>query len=217
MGLSGYIAAGSALVIGLMGFAVWWLYGDVQTLQANNGKLEARAQVAEATIDHLRDSFRISQEHANELEQLRQTSASNIERIGNELDMERARNYSLSLEAPVDAGDNFTRFLTWWMCEKSNVGSEQQGTCNIHASLEEAASVNFIQVFTDERADFNRRACEQGHIDACEYVLVGFTWDGWHNFQNYLMRDLIWSQDAAGNNKYFRDVLTELQKEEPEG
>jgi hypothetical protein len=207
MQLKAIIAAIVGSVVIMLGLTVWFLKKDNDVLRDNVAKQEVRAVQAEASLVALQDKQRQAQEHANELDKLRQANARSIEQVSNQLDMERAKNYSAALRVPFDAGNNVTRWLAWWMCEKERAGSDSSGTCDIHATPSEEASVNFAQVHTPETARNLEVACESGVRDACEYVLVSFTWDGWHNLQNYLMKDLLADQQLYSNDKYFREVL----------
>jgi len=208
MQLKAIIAATVGSVVIMLGLTVWLLKKDNDTLRDTAAKQEVRAVQAEGALVAMQDRQRQQQEHANELEQLRQTSAGRIESVSNELDRERAKNYSAALSVPFDAGNNITAWLSWWMCEKERAGSDSSGTCDIHAAPSEEASVNFAQVHTPRTARDLEAACEQGVQDACQYVLVSFTWDGWHNFQTYLMRDLLADQQMYANDKYFRQALS---------
>lgn len=207
MQVQAIIAAVVASIIGLLGFALYLKDKEATTAHKAAMAQEVRAVKAEQSLEYVIERQKMVQEHADELFRLRQASADNIEGIGNQLDLERAKNFTLALDAPKDAGDGFTRFLAWWMCEKSFAGGDGQGACDIHAAADEDASVNFVQVFTPDVAAQWSELCEDGQQDFCKYVMVGFTWDGWHNFQNYLMRDLLATQSLMQTDAYFRRVL----------
>jgi hypothetical protein len=213
---SAYIAAISGTVIVVMGAMLY--IKDKQATAATElaARQEMRAMITQKAWDTDREMWKLQQEHAYELERNKQSSQRNIEQINIELGQARAATFTVALEAPVDAGDNFTSFLAWWMCEKERSGSDGQGTCDIDAAANPAAVVNFLQIFTPTVAEQWAELCEAGQPDFCNYVTVGFTWDGWYNFQNYLMRDLLATQGRAQNLQYYERVIGEMQAKEAE-
>lgn len=213
MSPTAYIGAASAAIIAVLGGLLY--IKDQQATEAAKAASmqEIRALTAEQGWQSDREKWALQQEHANELAADRQSSARIIEQLGVRIDQEKAAQFSLALEAPVDAGDNFTSFLAWWMCEKERSGGDGQGTCDIHAPADTGAAVNFVQVFTPTVAEQWAELCEDGQKDFCGYVMVGFTWDGWHNMQNYLMRDLVATQGRARNLQYFEKVIEGMKND----
>jgi hypothetical protein len=207
------IGAVVATVVGLMGFALWLQQNKIDTLNENLGKVETALAVEQANNKFLLETQKRNQEFADELARVRQGNERAIEDLGNQLDMERAKNYSLALKVPFDAGNNITRFLSWWMCEVEATSSDGAGSCDIHAPVSENAAVNFAQVHTTETARDLEAACEAGLEDSCNYVLVAFTWDGWHNLQGYLSRLLVTLQGYASNEEYFRKALEQASSQ----
>lgn len=213
MQLKAIIGLAVALTVALLVFQITRLEKKLDARNETIGIQAASIVGLEATIKHQRESIETAEKHRNELDQLRQANAGRIESISNELAAAQAKNYSIALKAPVAAGDDITRWLSWWMCEKARAGSADSGTCDIHAKPSEDAAVNFAQIHTPKTAEDLREACRQGIEDACEFVLVAFTWSGWHNFQNYLMKDLLATQALYANDEYFRRVLDSNEEE----
>jgi hypothetical protein len=216
MSPSAYIAAASFAVVAVMGGLLYIKDKQATAAAQRASQQEIRALTAEQGWKAERDQWRLQQEHADELERNKQSSQRNIEQLGIELSQERAKGFNLALEAPVTAGDGFTSFVAWWMCEKSAAGGDYQGTCDIDAAANPAAAVNFLQIFTPTVAEQWAELCEAGQRDFCEYVMVGFTWDGWYNFQNYLMRDLVATQGRAQSLKYYERIVGEMKVKETE-
>ncbi|MCK5614341.1 hypothetical protein KAR91_71405 [Candidatus Pacearchaeota archaeon] len=213
------------VVIGLLGFQVWRLEGKVETQIET---IQKQADVIDGLEDEniIKDvTFSLTKEKNEAVQEQKDLRAKDREAYENEINSSREERRNQAFNSPFLYGLRDAIDLGRIMCRFENAdNAENRKTCDSGILDSNNLSVNHPIVFSSrtskdyatmcefDREQFNTKReagkleeDEEFYSDFCNWVVIGFTKDGWDNFQ-------IWLNRAADRHIDLHDTLQNYQE-----